>query len=121
VIELIAGLPDRVVAFEAVGDVTARDYDEVVAPVFERALASHAKIRLLHVIGDRFTGHSASALVVDAKLGLANVRSIERVAVVTDIKRFRAIARTIPGDVRLFSNAERAAAEAWIGEGLPPA
>ena len=92
-IELIAGLPEGVVGIEAVGNVTSEDYDDVVAPVLERVLASHAKIRLLHVLGDRLTGHSASALFEDTKLGLSNVRSIERIAVVTDIGRFRTLVK----------------------------
>jgi hypothetical protein len=124
VIELIAGLPDGVVGIEAVGNVTSQDYDDDVAPVLERALASHEKIRLLHVLGDRLTGHSASALFEDTKIGLSNIRSIERIAVVTDIGRYRAVVKgagwTLPGDVKLFSNAERAEAEAWVSEGLGP-
>ena len=124
-IELIAGLPDGVVGIEAVGNVTSEDYDEVVAPVVERAVASHQKIRLLHVLGDRLTGHSASALFEDTKIGLSNIRSIERIAVVTDIGHFRAFVKgagsTLPGDVKLFSNAERAEAEAWVSEELEPA
>ena len=123
-IELIEGLPDGVVAFEAVGQVTAEDYGEVVTPAVEQALASHDSIRLLHVIGDRFTGHSASALLEDARLGLSNVRSIERIAVVTDHKHFRGLAKgaawSLPGDLKLFSNAEQAEAEAWVSEGLRP-
>jgi hypothetical protein len=123
-IELIEGLPDGVIGIEAVGNVTLEDYDDVVAPAVERALASHRKIRLLHVLGDRLTGHSASALLEDAKLGLSNFRSIERIAVVTDIRHFRALVKgagwTLPGDLKLFSNAERAEAEAWASEGLQP-
>jgi hypothetical protein len=52
VIELIAGLPDGVVGIEAVGNVTSQDYDDDVAPVVARALASHETIRLLHVLDD---------------------------------------------------------------------
>jgi hypothetical protein len=122
VIELIAGLPEGVVGIEAVGTVTSEDYD-VVAPAVERALAGHEKIRLLHVIGDRFTAHTASALFEDAKLGL-HARSIERIAVVTDLGRVRALVKgagwTFPGDVMLFRTAERAEAEAWVSEGLGP-
>ncbi len=123
-IELIEGLPDGVIGIEAVGKVTQEDYDDVVAPVVERTLAGHQKIRLLHVLGDRLTGHSASALFEDARLGLSNLQAIERIAVVTDIGHFRALVKgagwTVPGDLRLFSSAERAEAEAWVSEGLRP-
>jgi hypothetical protein len=121
-IELIGGLPNEVIGIEAVGDVTRQDYIDVVRPAVARALADHEKIRLLHVIGDRFTGHSASALLEDAKVALPNVRSIERIAVVTDVTHYRALVKgggwTLPGDTQLFSNAERADAEAWVSEGL---
>jgi len=121
VIELIEGLPEQVVGIEAVGEVTSEDYADAVAPAIEGALATHEKIRLLHVIGDRFTGHTPSALWEDTRLGLANVRSIERIAVVTDLERFRALVKgarwSLPFEVKLFSNAERADAIDWISEG----
>ena len=120
-IELIEGLPDGVVGFEAVGKVTSDDYS-VVASAVETALGHRDEIRLLHVIGDRFTGHTASALWEDARLGLSNMRSIERIAVVTDHGQFRTLVKgigwSLPGSTKLFSNAERAEAETWVREGL---
>jgi SpoIIAA-like len=121
-IELIEGLPDGVVGIEAVGEVTSEDYAEVVAPAVEQALAGREEIRLLHVIGDRFEGHSVPALWQDARLGLAHVRSIGRIAVVTDAGRFRRLAKgagwTLPGDLKVFANAERDEAVEWLSEGL---
>lgn len=121
-IELIEGLPEGVVGIEAVGKVTSEDYDLVVAPAVERALAANERIRLLHVIGNRVESHTAEALWEDARLGLANVRSIERIAVVTDLVHFRALVRgagwALPGELKLFSIAERAEAIDWVGESL---
>jgi SpoIIAA-like len=121
VIELIEGLPEQVVGLEAVGKVSAEDYG-VVAAAVERVLATHEQVRLLHIVGDRFGGHSASALLEDARLGLSNVRSIERIAVVTDLRHLRALVKgagwSLPGELKLFSTADRDAAETWISEGL---
>jgi hypothetical protein len=121
VIELIEDLPDGVVGIEAVGTVTSEDYERVVAPAAERALATAGKIRLLHVIGDRVEHHTLEAIWEDTRLGLSNVQSIERIAVVTDVARFRALVKgagwSLPGEQKLFSNAERADAIAWISEG----
>lgn len=121
-IALIEGLPGGVVGFEAVGEVRAQDYELVVAPAVERARATHERIRLLHVVGDRFTGQTASANWEDLRLGLANLRSIERIAVVTDLAPFRVVVKSagsaLPGELKLFSNAERTAAIDWICEGL---
>ena len=121
-IELIEGLPDGVVGLEAVGEVSSADYETVANPAVEGALERHGKIRLLHVLGDRFAGYTAGGMWDDAKLGLAHPRSWGRIAVVTDLDRIRRLVRTagwsIPGEMRLFSNAERAEAEAWVSEGL---
>jgi len=121
-IELIDGLPDGVVGIEAVGEVTSDDYETVAMPALERALATHDKIRLIHVLGERLTRHTAGALWDDTRIGLAHARKFERIAVVTDLERFRAPLKAglwaVPGEIRLFSNAERADAEAWISEDL---
>jgi hypothetical protein len=122
VIELIEGLPDEVVGLEAVGKVTADDYASVAGPAVERALAKHGRVRLLHVLGDRYTGSTLGGVWDDAKLGLSNVFSWERIAVVTDLRHVRALVKgagwSIPGEIRLFSNADVAQAEIWVSEGL---
>jgi hypothetical protein len=69
VIELIEGLPDGVVGLEAVGEVSSDDYATVANPAVERALAQRGKIRLLHVLGDRFTGYTGGGMWDDAKSG----------------------------------------------------
>jgi len=120
-IELIDGLPDGVVGFEAVGEVTAEDYRSVAIPAVEKALSRHKKISLIHVLGERFTGYSASGEWDDAKLGLLHPLSWRRIAVVTDLEHMRTVVRhggwLIPGEVKLFSNEQRAEAEAWVSAG----
>jgi len=120
-IELIEGLPDRVVGLEAVGEVESVDY-KAIAPEVERALERHPKIRLIHVLDDRFTGYTAGGAWQDTVLGLAHPRSFERIAVVTDSESIRRLVKlagwSIPGELRLFPNRERTQAEAWASEGL---
>ena len=121
-IEQIEGLPDAVVGLEAVGEVTSDDYERVANPAIERARAAHEKIRLVHVLDERLEGHTAGALWEDAKLGVTNLRSLERIAVVTDLEQIRTLVKgaawSLPGEMRLFSNAERAEAIDWACEGL---
>jgi hypothetical protein len=121
-IELIEGLPDGVVGLEAVGEVESADYKALAAPEVKRALERHAKIRLIHVLDDRFTGYTAGGAWQDALLGLAHPRSFERIAVVTDSESIRRLVKlagwSIPGQLRLFPNREREQAEAWASEGL---
>jgi SpoIIAA-like len=82
-IELIQGLPEGVVGIEAVGKVTSDDY-AAVTPAIGVALASRDKIRLIHVLGARFSGYTAGGIWEDGKLALSHPLSFERIAVVTD-------------------------------------
>ena len=121
-ISLIEGLPDGVIGFEAIGKIASADYEEIAEPAVARALERHAKIRLIHVLDDRFTGYTAGGAWQDALLGLAHPRSFERIAVVTDSESIRRLVKlagwSIPGKLRLFHNGERSEAEAWASEGL---
>ena len=124
-IQLIEGLPDAVVGLEAVGKISSADYDAVAAPAVRQALKLHPKIRLIHVLDDRFTGYTAGGAWQDALLGLAHPRSFERIAVVTDSASIRRLVKlagwSVPGELKLFANRERERAEAWAGEGLSAA
>ena len=121
-IELIEGLPDGVVGFEAIGEVESADYERVAAQAVKHALERHAEIRVIHVLDERFAGYTAGGALKDAMLGLAHPRSFDRIAVVTDsdsIHRLVTLAGwSIPGELKLFPNRERKEAEAWACEGL---
>jgi SpoIIAA-like len=121
-IELIEGLPDAVVGLEAVGEVESADYQAVAAPAVKHALERHQKIRLIHVLDDRFTAYTAGGAWQDAMLALAHPRSFDRIAVVTDSESIRRLVRlggwSIPSELKLFPNHEREQAEAWASEGL---
>jgi hypothetical protein len=117
-IEVIEGVPEGVVGLEAVGEVTSDDYESVAMPAITKARDVSDKVRLLYVLGDRFTGYTAGAMWDDTKLGLAHPFSWERVAVVTDVEHLRATVRgfgwLIPGEVKLFSTSELEDAKAWV-------
>lgn len=117
-IELLEDLPDAVLGFEAIGEVEADDYENVLVPAVEAALEDNDKIRLLYLLGDRFEGYSAGAAWEDTKVGFEHIRNWERLAVVTDADSIRhgvkAFGWMIPAEVRVFATADRDQAEAWI-------
>jgi hypothetical protein len=121
VIELIEGLPDGVVGLEAIGKVTSDDYSSFVLPAVEDALSRHKKISLMHILGERFTGYEGGGQWADAKVLLQHPFSFQRMAVVTDQddirKQVKAAGRLVPGEMKLFSNTQRAEAEAWVSAG----
>jgi SpoIIAA-like len=118
VIELLSGLPDGVIGFEAVGEVSVDDYKQTLIPAVEAALEANGKVRLLYVLGERFEGLSAGAAWEDTKLGLEHLRGWERMAVVTDIDwiahAIKAVGWMIPAEVRIFPTTDRKAAETWV-------
>jgi SpoIIAA-like len=117
-IERISDLPDTVLGFAAKGKVTAEDYESVLVPAVEAAIAERHKIRLLYQLGPDLSGFEAGALWDDAKVGLRHATAWERVAVVTDVEWIRVATKVfgfaIPGEVRVFRNGEMAAAREWL-------
>lgn len=119
-IERIAELPENVLGFTAKGTVTAADYETVLVPAVEASLAQRPRVRLLYHLGSEFSGFEAGALWDDAKVGLRHLGAWERIALVTDVEWIRiatkALGFAMPGQVRVFSDGELAAAKAWLSE-----
>jgi hypothetical protein len=120
-INSVSGLPDGVAGFVAVGHVTRNDYDEVLIPTMETVLRGHPKVRCYYELGTEFSGIAPGAAWEDFKLAIQHIRQWERIAVVTDVEWIRialaAFRFVMPGDLRVFSNNDAAAARAWIIEG----
>ena len=114
----IDGLPNDVVAIDARGLITARDYDEVLMPLIQSKLEQHDKLKFLLVAGSYFDGYSGGAMWDDAKFGLMHLRSISKLALVTDVEWLRhgtkLFAPLIPADVMVFDLDELDDAKEWI-------
>ena len=116
--EPIAGLPAGVIGFEAVGTVEAADYESVLMPAIARG-AEAGEVRLVLVLGDRFTGYSPGAMKEDAGL-VAHATAWKRTALVSDLGWVGHLATAfgwmVPGRFKHFGLAERDAAIAWVAE-----
>jgi hypothetical protein len=73
------------------------------------------------VLGREFPDYSAGAMWEDTKLGLANLRSWERIAIVSDAEWLRhalnGLGWMFPGEVKLFGSDEVDAARGWVTSG----
>ena len=122
-IELIGGLPDRVVGLRASGMVTREDYERLAIPAVRAALDAHSNLRLLYVLGEDLEGYTLGAMWDDTKLGEQTRHDWERIGVATaqDWVRnaVRAFGWMMSGEVRVFDDQQ--AATAWITEGLDDA
>ncbi len=117
-IEQLQGFPDNVIAFAGRGRVTKADYESILTPAVEKALAGHDRLRLYYELGADFSGIDADAIVEDFKIGMQHLTRWERAAVVTDVPW---IAHAVslfnflmPGGMKVFSTKEADQARAWI-------
>lgn len=118
-LKLIEGLPQNVLAIEAIGKVTHEDYRDILIPKAE-AMMAKGPIRMLYVIGKEFTGFELEALWDDSKFGLMHWHNFSHIAVVADQAWLRAAVTLFTpffrGEVRIFPVSELAAAKAWIAD-----
>jgi hypothetical protein len=95
-------------------DVEREDYENVIVPAFESAIAQHGKVRLVYVLVDEYEG---DAVWEDIKLGVRHPASFERIAIVTDARwagpAMKVFSVLWPGQARSFPLVELDAAERW--------
>jgi len=114
--EPLSGLPAGVIGFEAVGEVTPDDFKDVFVPAIDEA-STAGKIRLVFVLGERYTGFTAGVVWEKAKMRAEHFGAWERCALVTDIEWIEHVVGLLhwlmPGTLKLFPTAELAAAKSW--------
>jgi hypothetical protein len=117
-IKPLPNFADNIVALACEGHVTRDDYETVLVPKVEKALAKFDKIRLYYQIGSDFEGIDPSAIWEDFKVGIEHITRWERIAVVTDVDWIRrtmsAFSFLIPGEMHVFPVAEEVKAREWI-------
>ena len=117
-ISILENFPETTVAFRCQGRVTREDYEKILIPRVNAALARHGKIRIYYEIGPEFSGIEAGAVWEDTKLGFEHLARWEKLALVTDVEWIRlavgAFHFLMPGRLRLFHSSESAQARAWV-------
>lgn len=116
-IRLLSDMPPGVLGLEAVDDVEREDYENVIVPAVEAALAEHGKVRLVYVLGPEFDEYEGDAVWQDIKLGVRQATSFDRMAIVTDARwagpALKVFSVLWPGKARAFPFAELDAAKHW--------
>lgn len=115
-------VPAGVLGFRISGEVTRRDYEEVLIPPIRAAIEAGEEVRCLCQVGPEFEGYKAGAVWEDMKTGLdygiARHSAWKRIALVTDVDWIRRAAGLFgwmsPGEMKLFSLAELEPAKEWV-------
>lgn len=84
-IETLKGFSENVIAVVCSGHVMRYDYETVLIPRVEQALAQDKKVRLYYQIDADFMGIEPGAVGEDVKVGMEHLLRWERIAVVTDV------------------------------------
>lgn len=76
--------PKNVVAFRAIGEITKKDYKNVIAPAVEELVNQTDEINFLFLIDTEIKNFTTAAWMEDAIIGLKNFGKWNRAAIVTD-------------------------------------
>ncbi len=110
-------MPPGVLGLEAVDDVEKEDYENVIVPAVNAAIAEHGKVRLVYVLGPEFDDYEKEAVWEDLKLGVQHPASFERVAIVTNARwagpAIKVFSVLWPGEARAFPLSELESAKRW--------
>jgi hypothetical protein len=116
-IKVIHDMPPGTVGLEAVGKVTAEDYEQVLKPALEDAL-THKDVRLMYVLGEEFDTYAPEAAWADTRLWASNMNAWERIAVVSDADWLEHSLKTlgwlVPGEIKVFETDEVLDAKRWL-------
>ncbi len=119
-IRLLGHMPAGVLGLEAVDDVEREDYENVIVPAINEAIAQHGKVRLVYVLGPEFDDYEGEAVWEDLKLGVRHPTTFERVAIVTDARwagpAIKVFSVLWPGQARAFPLSELESAKRWAAE-----
>ena len=119
-IEQIKNLPENMVGFRALAMVTKEDFESIIMPEVEKAVAKTGKLNFMLVLDTNLKDFTAGAWIQDALLGLKNLTKWHRAAIVTDdtaIHQFTTIfSALVPGEFKGFKKIDMDLAVAWVSE-----
>jgi hypothetical protein len=121
VVERIEDMPAGTIGFRSKGGLTEDDFDEVLAPALEEAVAA-GEVRLLLVTPPGFGGSEVTEMADRVKqlTGLGHRSDWKRIAVVTDSSWLRRSSRVwtrmVPVPIKVFSPDDDPEARAWLTE-----
>jgi hypothetical protein len=119
-IEKMTGLPSNVIGFRASGEVSLKDYRDIVFPEVNRQVDKEHKLNYVFLVDAPLNDFTTGAWISDAWLGLKEAARWRRVAIVSDVEKIRHFTdkagKWVPGEYRGFPLAELKEAITWAGQ-----
>ena len=120
-ITIIPEAPENVAAFNATGEVTKEDFENLVLPHVQRKVNEHNELNYLLYLDTDLNKFTMGAWLQDALLGLKNLSMWNRAAIVTDkegVQNFTDIFSVVmPGEFKSFPKGNLYNALYWCKNG----
>ena len=116
-LEIKTNFPENVLAIRASGQVTKKDYKDILLPAAKEAFEKNKELRVYYEI-EEDSGFDLGAMWEDMSLGVNNWSKWDKVALITDKDWIKNAASTfgffMPCPVKTFKLTEREQAKIWI-------
>lgn len=120
-ISIINDAPENVAAFNAKGDVTKEDFENLVIPHVKNKVEEFGELNYLLYLDTDLGNFTAGAWLQDAFLGIKNITKWNRAAIVTDkegVQNFTDIFSVVmPGEFKSFPKENLYNALYWCQNG----
>ena len=120
-ISVINDAPENVAAFNATGDVTKEDFDNIVIPHVKSKVEKFEELNYLLYLDTDLGNFTMGAWLQDAFLGIKNITKWNRAAIVTDkegVQKFTDIFSVVmPGEFKSFPKENLYNALYWCENG----
>jgi hypothetical protein len=119
-ISKIENLPANMVGFIATGDVTEKDFTDVVMPEVKNSIERTGKLNYMLVLDTALKNFTFGAWMKDAIMGIKHLTKWNRAAIVTDVENIRRFTEVfsilMPGEYKCFVHKDMDKAIDWASE-----
>lgn len=116
----LENLPKNIVGFKATGEITQKDFTEIVMPKVKALIDETDKLNYLLVIETSLKNFTIGAWMKDAMMGIKHLTKWNRAAIVSDVEAVRNFTNffsyLMPGEFKGFEYSEMQEAIDWVSE-----
>jgi hypothetical protein len=116
----LENLPSNIVGFRATGEITQKDFTEIVMPKVKALIEETDKLNYLLVLETSLKNFTIGAWMKDAMMGLKHLTKWNRAAIVSDVEAIRNFTNffsyLMPGEFKGFEHSELQEAIDWVSE-----
>lgn len=119
-IQHLSDLPKNIVGFKATGEITEKDFTDIVLPKVKELIDATDTLNYLLILETELNNFTIGAWMKDIMMGIKHITKWNRVAIVSDVVAIRSFTNffsyLIPGEFKGFEHIALQDAIDWISE-----